>query len=118
MLRPRPRRRRPLQQRVLQRLQIKSESVDPALPAQTTVPSPPPLEGETSSGSGEDLGSPEEITFLCAESSCILHAGGLFVRFRIRPQFHDFAGHVLAVAFSPDWTWRLSIENQGRALIP
>ena len=44
----------------------------PALPE---VPQVPPLEGETSSGSGEDLGTPEEITFLCAESSCILHAG-------------------------------------------
>eukprot|EP00439_Symbiodinium_sp_Y106_P014976 s11023_g2.t1 len=44
----------------------------PALPE---VPQVPPLEGETSSGSGEDVGTPEEITFLCAESSCILHAG-------------------------------------------
>ena len=55
--------------------QLHSTSALVPQPALPEVPQVPPLEGETSSGSGEDLGTPEEITFLCAESSCILHAG-------------------------------------------
>ena len=55
--------------------QLHSAPVLVSPPALPEVPQAPPLEGETSSGSGEDLGTPEEITFLCAESSCILHAG-------------------------------------------
>ena len=55
--------------------QLHSAPASAPQPALPEVPQVPPLEGETSSGSGEDLGTPEEITFLCAESSCILHAG-------------------------------------------
>eukprot|EP00439_Symbiodinium_sp_Y106_P050050 s5622_g6.t1 len=55
--------------------QLHSAPVLASPPALPEVPQAPPLEGETSSGSGEDLGTPEEITFLCAESSYILHAG-------------------------------------------
>ena len=55
--------------------QLHSEPVLVSPPALPEVPQAPPLEGETSSGTGEDLGTPEETTFLCAESSCILHAG-------------------------------------------
>ena len=55
--------------------QLHSASVSELPSALPEVLQAPPLEGETSSDSGEDLGTPEEITFLCAESSCILHAG-------------------------------------------
>eukprot|EP00439_Symbiodinium_sp_Y106_P022473 s7488_g2.t1 len=48
--------------------QLHSTSALVPQPALPEVPQVPPLEGETSSGSGEDLGTPEEITFLCAES--------------------------------------------------
>eukprot|EP00439_Symbiodinium_sp_Y106_P072083 s3520_g13.t1 len=77
---------------------VHSETVSELPSAPSEIPREPPLEGETSSGSGEDPGAPEEIAFLSAESSCILHAGiegrpacgagGRFVRFRTRPQFH------------------------------
>ena len=88
----------------------------PALPE---VPQVPPLEGETSSGSGEDLGTPEEITFLVRSPPAfymrelqvarLAAAGGPFVRFRTRPQFHVSAGPELAAAFSLTWTERSSI---------
>ena len=55
--------------------QLPSAFVSELPPALPEVLQAPPLEGETSSDSGEDLGTPEEITFLCAESSCILRAG-------------------------------------------
>eukprot|EP00439_Symbiodinium_sp_Y106_P021270 s8504_g2.t1 len=79
--------------------QLHSASVSELPPALPEVPQAPPLEGETSSDSGEDLGAPEEITFLCAECSCILHAG--------------IAGRELAAAFSQTWTERLSILKKG-----
>ena len=43
-------------------------------------------------------------------------AGGLFVQFRTRPQFHVSAGHALAAAFSLIWTERSSILKRDAPL--